>query len=177
MNKMPVETKQDIYALLESIGANRRLIRHLELVGEAAEIICEKISAYGVTFDQKLVELGVAAHDAGKIEYPQELDNPGNRHELAGQALLLRNGIPPDIARCCLSHAQYGSMEVSFEELLVALSDKLWKGKRDEALEMRVIEEIAIRVSKDRWDLFTDLDCAFEEIASSGDERLGRSTR
>lgn len=32
-------------------------------------------------------------------------------------------------------------MICSTEELIVALADKLWKGKRDEALELMVIDE------------------------------------
>ena len=66
-------------------------------------------------------------------------------------------------------------MDVSFEELLVALSDKLWKGKRVSNLELRVIDQIAALLEKNRWDVFEFLDSSFETIASYGDERLSRS--
>ena len=45
-------------------------------------------------------------------------------------------------------------------------TDKLWKGKREERLELRIIDQIAKRLNKDRWDIFSELDESFEEIAS-----------
>jgi hypothetical protein len=66
-------------------------------------------------------------------------------------------------------------MSVSLEELLVALSDKLWKGVRNAQLEERVINEIAKALDRDRWDLFVQLDSLFEEIAADGSARLERS--
>lgn len=38
-----------------------------------------------------------------------------------------------------------------------------------------VVNEARTRRGKDRWDLFTELDYKFEEIASGGHERLQRS--
>jgi hypothetical protein len=64
---------------------------------------------------------------------------------------------------------------MTLEELLVALADKLWKGKRDQTLEQLVVDGVAARAAKDRWDLFTPLDDAFERIAAGGQERLDRS--
>ena len=66
-------------------------------------------------------------------------------------------------------------MKCSIEELLIALSDKLWKGKRVEALELCVIDEFASILRVDRWDVFSDLDAVFEDIAAGGYERLQRS--
>ena len=66
-------------------------------------------------------------------------------------------------------------MECSFEELLTALSDKLWIGKRVESLELKVVDLAPQRLGKDRWGLFPELDYKFEEIASKGHERLQRS--
>jgi hypothetical protein len=64
---------------------------------------------------------------------------------------------------------------VSLEELLVALADKLWKGKRDPELEQLVVDRTAAGARKERWDLFTHLDNAFEQIAAGRPERLERS--
>ncbi len=66
-------------------------------------------------------------------------------------------------------------MECTLEELIIALSDNLWKGKRIESLELQVIDHIAKIMSKDRWDIFSDLDSQFEAIANEGDDRLSRS--
>lgn len=96
-------------------------------------------------------------------------------HDPAGEALLLQHGVSPDVARVCVSHARWQSMSVSFEEVLIALADKLWKGVRHRALEERVIDAAAERMGTERWDVFVRLDSAFEHIASLGGERLERS--
>lgn len=66
-------------------------------------------------------------------------------------------------------------MDCSLEELVIALSDKLWKGKRVESLELDVVDRVANILHKERWDIFPELDLKFEEIASDGHERLQRS--
>ena len=65
--------------------------------------------------------------------------------------------------------------DVSLEERLVALADKLWKGKREEALEISVIDEAALRLKVSRWDVFGQLDSSFETIAAEGFERIEQS--
>lgn len=162
-------------AMLRALGASERLLRHLQLVGEAADALMAVYSGLQLHFDARLIELGVALHDAGKIVHPEELDGPGSRHEPAGQALMLANGVPPALARCCVSHAAWQDPGNSFEELSVALADKLWKGKREEALELLVIDMAAAQRGQARWDVFTTLDSAFEDIAASGSERLRHS--
>lgn len=165
----------DAYSLLQALGAPERLVVHVQLVGEAADQLIQSYRAFGLSFNASLIELGTAVHDAGKILYPAELDGPGALHEPAGEALLLAHGVQPEVARCCVSHASWQAADVSFEERSVALADKLWKGKREEALELRVIDDVASRLNVDRWDVFTRLDSVFEEIAAGGTERLERS--
>ena len=53
----------------------------------------------------------------------------------------------------------------------MALADKLWKGKRVQALEDCVVA----RVAGDRWDERVRLDDLFAAIADGGAERLARS--
>lgn len=170
-----LQTRHDAYQLLAALGAPDRLLLHVRLVGEAAAMLMEAYTQLGMRYDGKLIELGVAMHDAGKIQYPAELDAPGSRHEPAGQVLLLAHGVDPAVARCCVSHAAWQATGVSFEEKSVALADKLWKGKREEALELSIIDEIASRLQVDRWDVYTQLDAVFEEIAAGGADRLARS--
>ncbi|AKT39614.1 phosphohydrolase [Chondromyces crocatus] len=97
--------------------------------------------------------------------------------EIAGEAMLLARGVSPALARVCLPHAQWDRMSVSFEELLVALADKLWKGVRKVDLEERVIDAVAEKVGTSRWEVFVTLDSLFEEIAAEGDARLERRRR
>ena len=107
--------------------------------------------------------------------YIRENSPSGNQHEAAGEQLLLDRGINPKIARCCRSHGQWERIECSFEELVVALADCLWKGKRIAELEHRTISKAAQILNQDYWDVFVKLDDRFEEIASGGDLKLSRS--
>ncbi|WP_199724833.1 HD domain-containing protein [Noviherbaspirillum saxi] len=172
-----LDTRQDAYRLLQALGAPTRLLVHVQLVGEAADRLVQEYSDLGITFDARLIELGVAVHDTGKIKHPEELDQSGSLHEPAGKIMLLANGVQAEVAQCCVSHAQWQGSEVSFEERSIALADKLWKGKREEALELLVIDDVAARLGVDRWDVFSRLDSVFEEIAAEGGERLERSRR
>jgi hypothetical protein len=66
-------------------------------------------------------------------------------------------------------------MECSMEELLVALSDKLWKGHRSGDLDLLVVDRMAALLGKERWAMFEELDEVFETIADGGDDRIRRS--
>lgn len=172
---MHPSTSTEALDLLRDLGAPARLLRHAELVGEAAEGLLTALGAQGVAVHRGLVQVGAVLHDAGKILHPEELHASGDRHEAAGERLLRERGLPPEIARVCRSHAQWAALSPSFEELLVALADKLWKGVRHPELEDRVITEAAARRGVPKWDLFIALDGAFEAIAADGDARLARS--
>lgn len=162
--------------LLRRLGAPVRLLRHVELVLEAAELILDKLEALRVPVRGDFVRTGVALHDAGKILHPTELEASGSLHEPDGEALLIGAGVSPELARVCLSHARWETMEVTLEELVVALADKLWKGVRNERLEQRIIDAVASELGLNRWDIFIELDTTFEHVASAGTDRLGRST-
>ena len=162
-------------ALLAKLGAPARLLRHVELVGEAAEALLAGLAKLNVPIRTDFVLVGVVLHDAGKILHPLELDQPGDAHEPAGQALLVENAVSPEVARVCLSHARWASLPNSLEELLIALADKLWKGVRKPDLEELIVDRVARQLSKDRWELFIELDSLFETIASAGSDRLSRS--
>lgn len=165
----------DPRAVLEAIGAPPRLVLHGELVAEAAQSLLTTMHDLTLTLDEKWVLAGARLHDAGKVLHPEELDAAGASHEEAGQALLLAHGVDPKIARCCVSHARWRTMDCAFEELLVALADSLWKGVRRTELESKVIDEVVRRGKGDRWTLFVELDSAFERIADEGPSRLSRS--
>jgi len=62
-----LQSRDDAYRLL---SAPPCLIRHLQLVGEAADALVAAYQALGLAFDLRRIELGVAVHDAGKIAYP-----------------------------------------------------------------------------------------------------------
>jgi len=163
-----LKDRSGAYELLRALGAPNPLVHHAQLVGEAADQLLAEFQALGVTCDVRVVELGAILHDTGKISYPQELSESGSLHEQAGQALLLAYGVQLEIARVCVSHGAWDVPGVSLGERTVALADKLWKGKCEAALELNVIDEIAIRLGVSRWDVFEQLDSTFERIAAGG---------
>ncbi len=161
--------------LLEKLGAPPRLMYHARIVAEAARTVSASIQSLGITCDAQVIELGAVVHDAGKIRHPQELSQPGTLHEHAGETLLLSHGVQPEVARFCITHAQWNLPGVTLEERVVALADKLWKGKREPELELDVIDDVAARLGTSRWDVFELLDNTFEEIAAAGSGRLESS--
>ncbi|MEM7335670.1 MAG: HD domain-containing protein [Chloroflexota bacterium] len=170
-----LNSKEDAIEMLEKLGASERLLTHAMLVSEASAMLIDVCEEFDLNVNVSLIEIGAVLHDAGKVVCKNELDQEGSNHEAAGEKLLLKHGVAPEIARICRSHARYDEMEVSLEELLIALADKLWKGKRVEQLELEVVDRIADSVGQSRWDIFPHLDDCFENIASNGDNRLARS--
>ena len=169
------DSKEDAYDFLRSISAPQHLITHVTLVGEAAELLIAKFNELDLELDYGFIRTGVAIHDVGKVIHQNEMSEGGGLHEPEGEKMLIANGWPPKLARVCISHARWNEMDCSLEELIIALSDKLWKGKRVEELEIMVIDQIASVLNTGRWDIFADLDQCFEDIASSGHTRLQRS--
>ena len=170
-----LKTLDDVYELLDRQGADKHLLRHIEMVQEAAEILIHKYRQLKLSVDENFIVFGVCIHDIGKIKYSQELFAVGDRHEKEGQRLLLTLGVDPKLARCCISHGKWKEMNCSLEELTIALADKLWKGKRVQELELEIINRITMLLNDEKWKLFLEMDTTFERIASSGDDRLNRS--
>ena len=100
---------------------------------------------------------------------------PGDRHEAAGEELLRREGLG-DLARFCVTHADWDRDDLPLEDLLVALADKLWKGKRVADLERRVVDSLVASSGSPFWDVFTLADDLFEGVAAGADRRLAAST-
>ncbi len=168
-------TSTEAFALLAKLGASAWLVRHHELVVEAARLVCRAVSRLGLAIDDEVILAGAALHDAGKIVHPGEEHAPGHEHEQAGQALLVASGVPASLARFCVTHASWGGEDRTLEDLLVALADKLWKGKRVDDLEQLAITRIARVLGRSEWEVFAELDAPFEAIAAGGSDRLARS--
>lgn len=175
MPSRPLASRVDALHLVRSLGASPRLIRHVQLVGKAADLLLAAFHREGIPIDPTRVQIGVVLHDVGKIAFPIELDEPGHAHEEAGEAMLLAAGVGPSLARICVAHARWSLPGLAFEELVVALADKLWKGKRETALEELVIDRAALIGQRDRWEVFASLDETFEAIADRASDRLERS--
>ena len=169
----------EAFLLLEELGAPLHLRRHATLVHEAAvellKALHRELPGSLRDLEEDLVCAGAILHDVGKILHPEELHQPGHAHEEAGLLMLQTRGVAPALARICVSHAQWAAVPCSREELLVALSDKLWKGKRVEALEEIVSRTLALASGKDFWEVHPSLLDVCDQIAAEGDARLTRS--
>ena len=166
-------TVDEALELLRALGAPARLVRHHELVAEAAAELVGALRGE-LRFDERLVVVGAALHDAGKVLHPGEMSGPGSSHEGAGEALLLGRGLPPALARFCRTHAEPAGPGGVLEDLLVALADKLWKGKRVAELEERLAGELEAQ-GCERWRALSLVDELCERVAEGAEGRLARS--
>ena len=171
------QTPEEIDHFLKSQQAPARLITHHQLVVEATKELVfglkQNFSNLDCNYQQVLV--GAAIHDAGKMIFPHEISDKGNKHELEGEKHLIALGIPSHIARFCRTHAHWDNPDNTIEDLLVALADTLWKGCRKTELENLAIAKIASLLERDFWDVFMVVDSLFEKVSDRGTDRLNRS--
>jgi hypothetical protein len=155
------------------VNAPPRLVAHLTLVHNVAGQIADTIDKTwpDLQFDQRAVCIGAATHDIGKAIYPEELSQPGNRHEEAGEKLLIALGYTEAQARFARTHGRWQETD-QLEDLLVALADKIWKGTREEALELKLAEAVAEKLHQETWQIYIKLDDIITPIADDADERL-----
>jgi hypothetical protein len=145
------------------------------LVHDVAEKLVEAIrDAFPeVDFDAKSVSFGAATHDIGKAVYVEELVGPGHNHEGKGRELLKERGVPEKLARFAYTHANWReTWEIQLEDLLVALADNCWKGKRYPQLEEEAVQVISKRTQREPWQVFAILDSVLEGLAADADRRL-----
>jgi hypothetical protein len=160
--------------LLVALPTPPRLAAHLRAVHDVAAQLLTWLDRHYPTLavDHDAVLFGAATHDIGKIDHPDELSGPGAAHEPAGRQLLLRHGVAENLARFALTHAEWDRDDASTEELLVTLADKIWKGKRVEDLEQRVVQRLALADGQQQWEAFLHLDDALTRIAEDAEARL-----
>jgi hypothetical protein len=120
---------------------------------------CEKLSGFpNLAIDREAVLFGAATHDIGKVVYPEELTKPGNHHEEVGPALLEKHGVSVELARFARTHGWWNREPVEFEDLLVALSDKVAVGKRNDRLESLIMLRLVESTGMEPWEAFSILD-------------------
>lgn len=169
-------TADQALARLTELGAPPDLVRHHELVVEAARELVVGLGRFAQHFNVNDVLVGAALHDAGKILHPAEMTGPGERHEIDGEALLRAQGFG-SLARFCVTHSQWSGDGIGIEDLLVALADTLWKGKRSPELEFRVVTRLAQANVQEHWAVYIEIDDLFERVAARGPERLAASAK
>src|SRR5262249_40201918 len=90
-----------------------------------------------------------------------------------GRDLLISHNIPRELARFAITHANWlDNKSILLEDLIVALADNCWKGKRNQALEERLGSAIATMTGNETWEVFLNLDNLIESIAINADQRL-----
>lgn len=138
----------------------------------AVELLDGLATAFpGLVVYREAVLLGASLHDIGKVLYPGELTAPGDLHEVDGPGLLIKHGVSPRLARFSRTHGRWREHD-DLEDLLVALADSLWCGRRVEELEQKVTATLATTTGEERWQVWSRLDAICEVIVSSGEERL-----
>lgn len=159
--------------LCEELLAPPLLVRHLILVHAVAIELLEALAASfpGLVLDRDAVLFGAASHDLGKVLHPDELTGPGNKHEDDGPGLLIKHGVPPRLARFSRTHGRWRETD-DLEDLIVALADNVWCGRRVEELETKVAAILAAVAGVETWKAWSKLDADCEQIASRSDERL-----
>ena len=81
-------------------------------------------------------------------------------------------GISSERARFAYTHGNWDVPSVNLEDLLVALADKCWKGKRVDALEERITALLSAASKKPEWACYAELDAIVEELTRDADARL-----
>lgn len=169
---------RQVAELLLALGSPPRLAAHLRAVHDVAHQIVEwTVRRYpGLDFDQEAVFFGAATHDIGKTAHPAELSGPGSHHERAGRQLLLERGVNRSLARFAATHAAWSRLDpddpAALEDLLVSLSDKVWKNKRVVELENLLVSRLAELSGRQPWEEFLPLDDLLTEIGAGAEARL-----
>jgi hypothetical protein len=160
--------------LLQELDAPPRLVAHLRAVHDVARQLVDWVERHcpALVVDREAVLFGAATHDVGKTLHVAELSGPGSAHEEAGRELLLAHGVAPGSARFAATHASWDAPDVTIEDLLVSLADKIWKNKRVPALEDLVVAEIGRAGGRPAWQAFMELDDFLTGIGAGADGRL-----
>ena len=160
--------------LLRETKSPPRLLAHLSLVHDVACQLTSQLAAAwpSLVIDKQAVQLGAAIHDIGKVIHPRELSGPGHAHEEAGRTLLLERGWPEASARFAVTHARNLAAADPLEDLVVAIADNVWKGKRNDPLEQALVNKVAVLSSQERWQVWLALDDILSDLAQPAAERL-----
>ncbi len=168
------ELSKEIKDLLEQFDAPQRLIKHLTIVNSTAFYIVEqlKIEWPNLVLNKKEILFGASTHDIGKAVITDELYKKGKKHESEGFKILKELGYNDKESRFTITHGNWENSNLLIEDLIVCLSDKIWKGKRINDLEERITTNISELTKTDFWDVSVKLELILEKIAVGSDDRI-----
>jgi hypothetical protein len=82
-------------------------------------------------------------------------------------------GISGERARFACTYANWDTApSINLEDLLVALADKCWRGKRVDKLESKITALLSAASNKPEWACYAELDGIAEELTKDADARL-----
>jgi hypothetical protein len=166
---------EEALALCRETSAPPRLVAHLTLVHDFAQNLLQQLHQAFPTLGVNDADIlfGAATHDLGKTAHPDELIEPGERHETDGPAVLKSLGVSSRRARFAFTHSNWDSYPPpQLEDLLVALSDKCWKGTRFSDLETMTAEKIASATNTPEPKVSKKLNAILTQLAASADQRI-----
>ncbi len=174
-----IDLPNRITDLLDELNSPERLRKHLQIVHATAYDLISQFKEKWpfISINEELVLFGAGTHDIGKAEIKSELFEGGKKHELRGKQLLIEHGFTQNEAKFAFTHGNWQDKNIMLEDLLVTLADKVWKGKRVDALEEKVGQMLAEKLTTDYWEIYTGLDQILEKLANGADERLAWQNR
>ena len=100
-----------------------------------------------------------------------ELYEKGKNHEMRGKLILENLGFKKEESRFALTHGNWTDCHL-IEDLIVCLSDKIWKGKRVLGLEEKVCKTISGELNIDFWEVYIKLDEILSNLSNNSDELI-----
>lgn len=169
-----IELPSEIKELLSQYEAPQRLERHLALVQTTASFIINRFRNQWPTLalNEKDILFGASTHDIGKCIITDELYKKGKLHEKEGFTLLKQHGYSDMQSRFTITHGDWTVDDLTIEDLIVCLADKVWKGKRVQELEEKITTIISELTKTDFWDVFVKLEMILEEVTIGSDDRI-----
>lgn len=169
-----IDLPNRIIELLERLDSPERLKRHLQIVYSTASELVKQIKQEWptITFNAELILFGAGIHDIGKSEIRSELYGKGKKHEVIGKQILENMGFTNEESRFSFTHGNWHEESIMIEDLIVSLSDKIWKGKRVEELEEKVVKAISENLKIDYWEVYIKLDEILVKLSNKADELI-----
>ena len=168
------ELPKNIEQILIKYNSPERLNRHLRIVFFIASQLLFQLEKEWkeLEIDNKLVQFGAVTHDIGKVLSQAEIYHSGNKHEFNGRDLLISYGYDEVSSRFTITHGNWQKENIELEDLIVALADKIWKGKRVSELEEMICSKISNQLKIDYWEIYLNLNSILDKLCLSAQSRL-----
>ena len=169
-----IELSSEVTALLKKLNAPERLVKHLTIVHSVTFEIISKFKDEwpDLVLKEKETLFGASTHDVGKTKIRSELYEKGSTHKLEGYKMLKDFGYPEELSRFAKTHGNWKNGNLDMEDLIVCVSDKIWKGQRINDLEELICKKLSDSLLLKYWDVYTKLDLIFGTIALEAEKRL-----